>query len=206
MKKSTKYPWHIVLPTIRHMTTVSHAFRHLWGHSVQTDYRITFKIPHVTLITEQYIYVYICVYKICKSYNIKIVVQYHSLFSPNCLKKSLCITHEVPPLTVFKLFSNIQFATAIFETRSTQHTPNTTLACYQTTKCWKLFCVSGGGEGRRTRGDLPTAVMRMPIGPLGQWESPTVEHGQHHSDIVGTQLKMVQRKFMFKLWFVSKET
>lgn len=48
--------------------------------------------------------------------------------------------------------------------------------------------------------------MRMPIGPLGQWESPTVEHGQHHSDTVGTQLKMVQQKFMFNLWFVSKET
>lgn len=145
------------------------------------------------------------VYKICSSYNIKIMVQYHSLFSPNCFDKSQCITHEFPSLTVLKLFSNIQFATAIFETRSTQHTPNTTLAGYQTTKCWKLFCVSKGGEGRRTRGDLPTAVMRMPIGPLGQWESPTVEHRQHHSDTVGTQLKMVQQKVMFNLWFVSKE-
>lgn len=66
--------------------------------------------------------------------------------------------------------------------------------------------MSGGGEGRRTRGDLPTAVMRMSIGPLGQWESPTVEHGQHHSDTVRTQLKMVQQEFMFNLWFVSKET
>ena len=123
------------------------AFR---GHSVQTDYRITFKIPHVTLIIEQYIYVYICVcvymcvYKIRKSYNINFMVQYHSLLSPNCLNKSLCITHEVPSLIVFKFFSNIQFVTAIFETRSTQHATNTTLAGYQTTKCWKLFCVAWG--------------------------------------------------------------
>jgi hypothetical protein len=48
--------------------------------------------------------------------------------------------------------------------------------------------------------------MRMSVGPLGQWENPTVEHGQHHSDTVGTQLKMVQQKFIYNLWFVSRKT
>lgn len=58
------------------------------------------------------------------------------------------------------------------------------------------------GVGRRTPGNLPTAVMRMSIGPLGQWESPTVEHGQHHTDTVGMQLKMVQQIVVLNLWFV----
>lgn len=151
-----------------------------------------------------YIYVYIKYANHIKSRLWSNAIHY---FHPTVWRNH-CVSHTRFRLylTVFKLFLNIQFATAIFETRSTQHTPNTTLACYQTTKCWKLFCVSGGGEGRRTRGDLPTAVMRMSIRPLGQWESPTVEHEQHHSDTVGTQLKMVQQKFIFNLWFMSTET
>jgi hypothetical protein len=59
------------------------------------------------------------------------------------------------------------------------------------------------GVGRRTPGNLPTAVMRMSVGPLGQWESPTVGHRQHHSDTVGTQLKMVQQIVVFNMWFVT---
>jgi hypothetical protein len=57
------------------------------------------------------------------------------------------------------------------------------------------------GVGRRTPGNLPTAVMRMSVGPLGQWESPTIGHGQHHTDTVGMQLKMVQQIVVINLSF-----
>jgi len=57
MRKSSKYPWHIVLHsnlhTIRHMTAVPHASRHLGATQFEQIIEITLKIPHVSLVTEQ---------------------------------------------------------------------------------------------------------------------------------------------------------
>lgn len=69
---------------------------------------------------------------------------------------------------IFKLFSNIQLATAVFETRSTQHT-HLTLATTQLTAGSSLVC-RGGGGGRRTPGIflLCYAHVRWPAGPMGK--------------------------------------
>jgi hypothetical protein len=119
MKKSSWYPWHIVLHnnlhTIRHMTAVSLAFRHLGATQFKQIIELHLKFHtntrNKTVHQKQLI----------KSYTMKIILLCHSLFSPNCLQRP----HEfILLLTVLKLLK-IQLAVAVFKTRSTQHTTHT---------------------------------------------------------------------------------